>query len=343
MSPLNEQQKQLIFDYCIGVTSEQEATLAHELIFSNHHAAEFHSMLKTILNPLETVRTEQCPKELTERTVAGLKNLANSSQLRLQHLLAAEQIKDTAVRPRFWRNISEILAAAAAIVFIAGVLMAPLNLARQKYWQYRCQTQLSNISQGLSNYSADNEGRLPAVAIANDSPWWKVGYQGNENHSNTRNMWLLVKNNYANPDNFVCISRKTDTPARFDTSQIKNYSDFPSRSNVTYSFRITRNPSQHECASGEKILISDLNPLFENLPQDYSNPFRLQPTERSLTINSINHNCGGQNVLFGNGGIRFIKMRNLDDSSDDIFTIQNTSIYKGCEIPSADSDAFLAP
>ena len=41
MMSLNSQQKELLFDYCMGLTSEQETAQAQELVFSNAEAAKF--------------------------------------------------------------------------------------------------------------------------------------------------------------------------------------------------------------------------------------------------------------------------------------------------------------
>ncbi len=89
--------------------------------------------------------------------------------------------------------------------------------------------------------------------------------------------------------------------------------------------------------------MSDLNPLFERLPQNYSTPLKLQLDKGLLTLNSINHNRRGQNVMFGDGCIKFVEMRHIGIPEDDIFTLQNTDIYQGVEVPSCETDAFLAP
>jgi hypothetical protein len=36
-------------------------------------------------------------------------------------------------------------------------------------------------------------------------------------------------------------------------------------------------------------------------------------------------------------------MRRIGIAEDDIFTLQNTDIYEGIEVPSYEADAFLAP
>jgi prepilin-type processing-associated H-X9-DG protein len=87
--------------------------------------------------------------------------------------------------------------------------------------------------------------------------------------------------------------------------------------------------------------MADRNPLFEELPDDYSQSLLVELTKDLLVLNSMNHNRRGQNVLFGDGRVEYLKSRLIH--TDDIFTLQDTDIYKGSETPSCETDHFLAP
>ncbi len=345
MTSLSNLQKQLLFDYSIGLTSEEGTAEAQALISSNEEAAEIYSKLKAALAPLESLESEPCPDELAEGTIYRLNNYARSSQLQLQQLLATEQTRKVTTRTQFWRNLAEMAAVAAVILFFAGVLISPLSYARQKSWEYRCSKQLKRIGQGINQYISDFGGKLPAVATAAGSPWWKVGRPGEENHSNTRHIWLLVKYGYVNnPADFVCPGRSQGRALQFDPSKVKKYNDFPARRYVSYSFQIMYRESKKAYTLGPKVLMGDLNPLFERLPKDYSRSLKLRLNKDLLTLNSINHNRRGQNILFGNGSVKFIIERHIGD--DDIFTLQEMfqgCEIQGCEVPSCETDAFLAP
>jgi len=343
MSSLNNEQKQLLFDYCIGLTSPEETAEAEALVSSSEEAAEIHSRLKAALSPLDSLEPEPCPDELVEGTVGRLNNLARSSQLRLEQLLTAEQTRGVTTRSRLWWSLGKIAAAAAVILIAVGILFPFLDLLRQNSRLYQCKMGLGRIYRGIQQYSSEHNDQLPAVATAAGSHWWKVGYQGKENYSNTRNMWLLVRGNYVNAADFVCPGNRRRLVVRLDPSVVQSYNDFPARNYITYSIRIRCSKSTGPQAQSRRILISDLSPLFENLPQDYDKPFTLKLDKNLLTLNSINHNRRGQNVLFGDGGVKFIKNRHTDISDDDIFTLQGTTTYHGCEIPSRETDTFLAP
>lgn len=343
MMPLTNQQKQLIFDYCIGVTSEKDSSQIQELISSSEEAAQIHSKLKTALTPLNSLEDESCPDHLAEGTIFRLNNAARSSRLKLEQLLATEQTRTISTRNRFWRNFGEMLTAAAVIIFVAGVVIAPLNMARYESWKQQCQMQLSRIAGGLSNYQSDHDGQLPAVATATGEPWWKVGYNGPENYSNTRHMWLLVKNGYVDTTDFVCPGRRQGRALLLDSAKIRDYNDFPARKYITYSFRIKCPSSKSYDSTARRVLIADLNPLFEKLPRDYSEKLRIELTKALLSANSPNHKGRGQNVLFGDGSSNFAKTRRIGISEDDMFTLRDTSVYKGVEVPSCETDSFLAP
>jgi len=347
---LSNEQKQLIFDYCLGITSEKSTVEAEELINSDNQASELYSKIKAAILPLQSIESEPCPEHLMEKTLQRAADLAPAQPVRLQQLLAVEQERSSEGIRGFWANFGGVVAAAAVILFAIGIWFAPLDFAKHKYWQLRCQRQMKNIYSGLCNYMCDYNGKIPSVATTAGAPYWKVGYQGSENHSNTRNMWLLVKGGYVRCEDFVCpgnhAARSTRPELCLVCNEADNYRDFPGRNYVTYSFRLLSPRVAGFTQQGRKILIADLNPLFENIPSDFSTPFRLKLDASKFKLNSKNHNRKGQNVLFCDGRVKFLTTRRVNISKDDIFTLQQMCPgceIKGCEWPSCDSDTYLAP
>jgi len=349
MTALSGPQKQLIFDYCIGVCTEQQAQQAQQLIESNPQVANFCEQLTNAFSPLDTIEHEPCPDYLVERTLTRVNNVANQNQqgrVRLDQLIANQQ-KQPARKSFFRSELGKRLATAALFVIVGGTVITAFNAItvhlRHHAWQNQCQMQLSQIFQGIQNYTGDHDGKMPAVAMAAGDPWWKVGYQGSENYSNTRHIWLLVKGHYVKPKNFVCPGSGEEQGLGLTDEEIQCHNDFPDRNDVTYSLRIRCRKSQSPLTIGREILISDSNPLFEHLPDDYSATLRLRLNEELLKNNSINHNRQGQNVLFSDGSVKFLKTRKAPVSNDDIFTLQNKDLYQGHEFPTCQTDAFLAP
>lgn len=341
MIPLTSARKQLLFDYCIGLTSKEQTAEAEALISSNQEAQEIHSKLKATLAPLDSLEPEPCPDALAERTVLRLNDAASSTQERLEQLLASEQARAIGAGRKIWLGLGGKLAMAAMFVIAGSVLLTTLNYLRHNSRLQQCKMQMAGIWRGLDHYIADYDGQPPTLAGATGDPWWKVGAQGNENHSNTRNMYLLVRGEYVKLSDFVCPGSKSGKTTEVTPAQIRANKDFPSRSGVTYSFRI----SCHRIRNGKllcrKVVMADWNPLFEEMPKDFNTPFRVRLTPRLLTLNSINHKRRGQNVLFGDGRVAYMKTRLI--GADDIFTLQDTDVYEGCEVPSCETDFFLAP
>jgi len=346
MKSLSKYEKELIFDYCFGLTTDEEAGHAEELISSRTGAAELHARLKRTLKPLEQWKVGNCPDELAEGTVFRLTNCARSSQVHLEQLLQKESGKAVASKVGFWRHFGELAAIAAMILIFAGVFPA-LRSARQKSWQSRCQANLLQIARGIDQYTLDNNGNPPAVAIKEGYPWWKIGSRSKENCSNTRSLWLLVKQGYVEPEHFVCPGRSQGRAISLSGRKVEQMLDFPSRRYVTYSFRLIPGRDIKSVVGGKQVLMADLNPVFETIFERLSkkdcNEFSLdlRKEKRLLIMNSSNHNRRGQNVLFSNGSIIFNKRRTI--GRDDIFTIKNKEHYRGSEVPYSHDDTFLAP
>jgi hypothetical protein len=154
-------------------------------------------------------------------------------------------------------------------------------------------------------------------------------------------MYLLVKGEYVKLSDFVCPGSQCGPQPEVTAAKVENYKDFPSRGCVTYSFRISCQRSRNGGLLCRKVVMADWNPLFEAMPKDYNESFYMRLTPRMLTLNSVNHRRRGQNVLFGDGRVVFMKKRFI--GADDIFTLQDTDVYQGCEVPSCETDFFLAP
>jgi len=346
MSSLNNEQKQLLFDYCIGVTSQEENIQAQQLISSNPQAAQLYATMKSVLSPLDTVEPALCPEELAEATIFRLKNAARTSQLHLEKLLADEQAKTTAQKGGFWAGFGSRLARAAVFIVVGSVAISTWkitsNYARENARKIQCQAKLGDIFNGIANYKTEHGGKGPQLATSVGQPWWKVGYQGDENHSNTRHMWLLVKQGYLDPNVFICPGGKGARRLHIDRSQIKMLYDFPSREYVGYSFRVMCNKPVKGSSHGPRAMMADLSPLFETLPS-FSSTLQIQLDKALASRNSINHKRRGQNVLFCDGAVRFVRKRCVDITMDDIFTLHDRQFYQGHEVPSCQADQFLAP
>lgn len=351
MTPLNGQLKQLLFDYSLGLTSQPDTAEAERLLESHEEAVEIHRALKNALAPLDAWEVGPCPDSLVDATISRLKVQAQAKAQpgadRLDALLAAQSAGTPTVRIPLWRNWGDLAAVAAVIVLLVGVVLPALGLARQKHWQNRCQSNMADIHGGLTRYVSENDGQLPKVASTLGSPWWKVGYQGAENYSNTRGAWLLVKQGYVPLAAFSCPGRRDERQGQIDAAMIQNYNDFPGRASMHFSMRVCCPESGTKGLSQRMEIFADRNPISEEFPSDYSKPFPgLRLNAELLTVNSRNHNGRGQNALFCDGSVEFTRQRHTRASKDDIYTLaemSDGSEVRGCEVPSCEKDTFMAP
>ena len=80
MSSLDRKERELVFDYCLGLLFAEEAATAEAWIACNEEAAAFHTRIQAALGPLENLPSEPCPQELAENTVRCLCAMAREAQ-----------------------------------------------------------------------------------------------------------------------------------------------------------------------------------------------------------------------------------------------------------------------
>jgi hypothetical protein len=347
MTTLNDRHKQLLFDYSLGLTSEPENDQVEALIAANEEAVELYQSIQMTLAPLDTVEVEPCPDELTERLFARMREFASPASGRsMDSSVSDEPIRSRPLRLPLWRNWTEVLAAAAAILVFVSVLFPAVGHMRGRSWQTQCGGHLAGIYSGLRSYVSDHDGLLPSVAMTPGAPWYRVGHQGNENQSNTRQIWLLPKLGYVDPSRFLCPGRSDSRKLRFDGFNAQTFADFPSRDYILYSIRIPCPTSNHRDLTRKGVLLADRNPLTEEFPLDPSAMLCLQLCEKMMKSNSRNHAGRGQNALHYDGSVEFTPTRHTSISDDDIYILRGMGCgteIRGCELPDSDLDIFLAP
>ncbi|MCI0498856.1 MAG: hypothetical protein L0Y36_04130 [Planctomycetales bacterium] len=359
MNKLTQEQQQLILDFYFRCGEQDDIERGRDLIASNHEASRLYANLEMSLTDLDHIKYEPCPDNLADLTIARLKLAAKcttSSNSRLHQLL--EQQREVPLpsaqsaraishpKKNFFRPAFEILATAASITLIAGILFPSFVSLRRHAQQNTCAYNQGQISKAFSSL-ASNDGALASTRVQAGSPWWKIGDQGSETQSNTRYPFHLVKQGYIDGRMFVCPGDKqakclTDTPAH-----LGQLNDFPSRSNISYSFILWHDKNSNPFTGSRRIIAGDLNPVFRKILFQQNTYRQRDEFEQVLLdeelkkILSDNHRCRGQNILYSDGSIEFTKSRIIN--GDDIFTIHGVDIYIGREIPASVLDTFLTP
>jgi hypothetical protein len=359
---LNQEEQQLILDFYFRCATDEEVVRGRDLIASNSEAARLYDGFHEALTELDALKYEPCPDNLAELTLARLKLAASSnaierteSPLMLQHLLEIERRKSEKTRlglpetlPRtglFLRRFYEIAAVAAAIILVAGVVFPVTSGMRHREQATLCTNSMRSVGQALSQFMGDNEN-LASVKLAAGSPWWRIGDQSQNAQSNTRLAWQLLKQNYAKPQDFICAGHKTGIPVTPELLQQLN--DFPSRNHISYSFMIICDKTAPMQNRSKQIIMGDMNPIFRRIPKCgntmyniLSEPEKVVLSEQLKKMSSPNHSGRGQNVLYSDGSVVFVKQRMVND--DDIFTLRGVNTYTGTETPADKNDIFLVP
>lgn len=89
MSSLDPNERELVLDYCLGLTFAEDVAEVEAWIARNEEAAAFYARIQAALGPLKSLPPEPCPTELAERTIRLLGAMAQEAQeaacLRLHH------------------------------------------------------------------------------------------------------------------------------------------------------------------------------------------------------------------------------------------------------------------
>ncbi len=348
MSSLSKDDKDDILDFYFRCGDEESINHGRDLVAANPEAAVLYAQLEESLTQLDSIKYVPCPENLVELTVARLKLAASSGETQLHKLLTLEQQRDLAAQQRqvresasvawsFRENLIKMGALAAGIIIVVGIAFPTLSGMRQRAWRITCNDRLRNVGAGFIRYGGDNDGRIPYVATMAGARWSR-GDKG----SNTRHPFLLLKQQYVRPQDFVCPGNRNAAAVNTPADQLAVHNDFPSTNNFPYSFRIMCDKSSRRLNGQRYILMSDLSPVFESLCAKNSRPpASLVVDEKLIKLLSSNHRGKGQNILRSDGGVEYITVRFIQ--GDDIFTIKGIRRYERREIPCDEKDIFLAP
>jgi len=364
MDKLNQEQQQLVLDFYFRCGDQNDIEKGRDLIAALPGAAKLYADLESTLTDLDHVKYEACPDNLVDLTIARLKLVAASSRKsssRLNELL--EQERNTAPlvtsqkiessghsrKNYFLRPIFEVLAAAASIAIVAGILFPSFGFARSKYQQVACQNNMRTLGAGFASFMNDynNNSELSQVKVKAGSPWWKVGDQGQQVQSNTRLPFMLVKGGYVDGRAFMCKGDENAKLLKCQGDTLGQLFDFPSHKNVSYSFTLFCDNNTGSLLAPQKVIAGDLNPVFKRVRceksafQEMDEFIKLRLNEQLKQSMSENHSGRGQNLLYGDGSVKYTTTRVLN--GDDIFTVNGVDSYTGREVPTRENDIFLAP
>lgn len=262
--------------------------------------------LARFLKPLEADREQlETPKGLFINTLAKI------AEHRCPSLPYAPTLP---LRPvhgnRSWFRKVDLLAAACLLVVVGGLAMPLLISMRQNYLIKHCENNLRVYGEALQTYGVSHDSKLPHVPI-------------NQKHNYSASFVPeLHKSGLLANKHLICLgSGDRDNPItssmvdELDDDQHENMFAQSARhlaGNYAYSLGYMENGKHHGIQRGDGIpIMSDHRP------------------EVTGDLNSPNHGGTGQNVLFADNHVEFLKTPFLTGTKDNIFLNDEGRIKAG--------------
>lgn len=235
------------------------------------------------------------------------------------------------------------LVSVAALVLIGTAVIGPMVGSVRAYGQrLACNAGFGELATAFGQYTGDFRDTLPmATASIAGRPWWNVG---NPEESNSANLYTLSRTNYASPERLACPSNDRSRVC----SKRLGEKDWHCIDEVSYSYQnlfAKERPRWHAGKSREAVLI-DRSPVVLMSARKA----KIEPLS-----NSPNHNRAGQNALFNDGSVVWLRTPVLEDG-DNVWlprVIERAIAERDCrlkadplcgnESPECSEDTFVGP
>lgn len=246
-------------------------------------------------------------------------------------------------------TLTELVAVVACLVILAAIFIPYLRHVRERNNRTRCAENLRQIQMGLTKYGEDNGKDFPRVRVRPDKPDGYVAFTGGgkadpfaersavQPNDVTASLWLLVRQDYVDPQAFICPS--TDDVAGPEDKSLGN---FPSSNALSYSYATPFSSlSDYRLNSdrlrAEFVVLADRNPGAGAATKGASS------TIEALQANSHNHAGAGQNVLYGAGNVEFHTTPYCGFGQDNIYTALAITPIPSGEKPPPDATGVVRP
>jgi hypothetical protein len=323
---VNQNDQARLLEYHLRQLTEDEAQAVVRQIEAD---SEFRGESRAIQRTLQLLNTDDLvvPSDLVDRVLAGIDR-------RLQPIRM-----ESVAAPRFGLaagllSLRDLVAAAAMIAVAFGLLVPAFSRAREQGRRATCESQLRNVGYAMNAYAASFGGEMPFVSQRPGAYWLPVNQPGVPVADNRRHVYLLIRQKLADPAWFVCPSRPDGIVMVADRPEV--FETFPESRNDTYSLQCMAGARPHVTQYPNMPIMADQNPLF-------ASGLFARPDGRNF--NSPNHLHDGQNVLLMDGRVSWSNGPLAGIGADNIWLIQGREQYqyRGMEVPTSDTDAFLVP
>ncbi len=266
-------------------------------------------------------------------------------------------------------TIWELLCIILIIFFLAAIMMPSLSKVKKISTRVVCGTNLKGLGTAVSVYANDYDDWFPR--LPGQGEWSrKLGFaydmekpqfgEGGTQHRTGRTIsaswYLLVRQADVSPKSFVC-SESNQTAFGYqyyssseDITRFWDFGEDPYK-HVSYSMH---NPYGRFPAKGSRsasfAYAGDMSPWFEDgdiVPPNRSNrewwrnvalfstvSDSFSAREQIMQANSMLHNREGQNVMFADGHLEYVKSSDVGVKHDNIYTFWSNVLNS---IPLSDS------
>jgi type II secretory pathway pseudopilin PulG len=289
-------------------------------------------------------------------------------------------------------TLTEMLAAISIIICLSALLFPTITEVKDASDRTRCAANLAQLGKAMLFYATENDGYLPdcgAYSKRGEAPVrdgrriagrWNA--QGTCNWpqfvqvGNQANLWMLVREGYADPRQFVCpatadraslnsgdnlavmgfLQLAPDTAAR--TPDEQRFLGRVAAGRCSYSYQNQfvhpkvapktsdpRNATTHVLVHNPAMIVmADRNPYTH--PEGVNQP--IVSLDDFPEANSLNHHGTGQNVLFLSGEVEWCDtprcgLPDADGLPDNIYTPWKGRADDPENIPFSLGDSYLVP
>lgn len=270
--------------------------------------------------------------QLSERILGKIADSARGTMI----MPSVERVS-AGSRSRGWLFPRDMVAVAASIVLLLGLIVPGMRGLRDRSRRVACADNMASIYGGTSLYQQAFAGALPFAGNTPGSRWLPNGNSDRPYASNSRHVYLLLKLNYGpKSSSFLCPADDNGEP--MSEADVEGCDDFASARNFSYS-SLNMAGTSPNCAPQLPIaFLSDPNPLFAFA--------RFDPSIDPSCTNSQAHRGGaGQTVLKLDGSVVWLTtpIMNIGGKQDNLWLAGDLRRYEGTESRASDDDAFLVP
>jgi hypothetical protein len=329
MSENRNHPEHLLLDWHLNRLEGEERSWIEQELRRDAALSAKSDQLRRVLEPLDSWQVPRPPAHLADKVLAFIRQSKGQWDTSLPFEPPALK-GDTRERAWPFFRLREMVAVAACVMLLAGVMVPGISEMRGRSQRAVCAGNLGSIFRGLSAYRADHGESLPYAGAATA---WLPG-ENRDFASNSRHAFLLAKLNFV-PDlsSFLCPGDGEARPMAAE--QRAAFADFAASENLSYDSLNLAGKSPNVRPATSVAYLGDRNPLFIG--------GRFNETVDPDHTNSPAHRGRGQTVLTLDGTAQFARTPIFGTAKDNVWIVNGVRSYTGAETPTQRNDSFLVP